>query len=129
MSSVHQRIRDELVALGYPSELVEGETSAGPQKVVVFEYPVRSGRFKGRTYTMGISTQCEAVGYPEVPPHWLFISPPITDTRDGPNHGLNSFAGQEWVALSRPPGTFWDKLARKTMKAYMEHVSRVWRNI
>jgi len=78
---------------------------------------------------MGISTQCEALGYPELPPHWLFISPPITDTRDGLNHGLNSFGGNEWVALSRPPGPFWDKLHRKNMKAYMEHIARVWKHI
>lgn len=63
MSSIQQRIRDEFIALGYPSELVEGdETSAGPRKVVVFGYPARSRRLKGRKYTMGISTQCEAEG-------------------------------------------------------------------
>lgn len=125
----HQRIRDELAALGYSAEVVEGETSGGPQKVVVFTYPVRNGRFRGKTFKMGISTQCEALGYPELPPHWLFISPPFTDTRDGGNHGLNSFAGEDWVALSRPPGPFWDKLPHKCMKAYMEHVSRVWKYI
>lgn len=125
----HQRIRDELVALGYPADVVEGDTSGGPQKVVVFTYPVRTGRFRGNTFKMGISTQCEGLGYPELPPHWLFISPPITDTRDGGNHGLNSFGGENWVALSRPPGPFWDKLPHKCMKAYMEHVSRVWKYI
>lgn len=129
MSSIHQQIRDELLDLGYPSEVVEGDTSAGSQKIVVFKYIVRSGRFKGDEYTMGISTQCEAVGYPEVPPHWIFISPPIKDTRDGGNHGLNNFGGRNWVALSRPPGSFWDKLHKKSMKGYMEHVSRVWKHI
>ena len=131
MSDTHKQIQDELIALGYPSEVIEGETSGGPQKVVVFEYAVRSGRFKGENRTMGISTQCEAVGYPEVPPHWLFIHPPITDTRDGNNHGVNTFGGMDWVALSRPPGAFWDKLRteKKNMKGYMEHVSRVWKYI
>lgn len=125
----HQRIRDELVALGYPAEVVEGHTPGGPQKVVVFTYLVRTGRFRGKTYKMGVSTQCEALGYPELPPHWIFISPPITNTQDGGNHGLNSFGGESWVALSRPPGPFWDKLPHKCMRAYMEHVSRVWKNI
>lgn len=129
MSGVHRRIREELIALGYQPEVVEGDTSAGPQKIVVFQYRVRSGRFRGETYLMGISTQCEAAGYPELPPHWVFISPPITDTRDGNNHGLNTFGGRDWVALSRPPGAFWDRLANKSMQAYMEHISRVWKQI
>lgn len=129
VSNVHERIREELEALGYPSRVVTGDTSGGPQTVVVFEYPVLTGRFKGTTCMMGISTQCEAVGYPEIPPHWIFISPPITDTRDGTNHGLNRFGGMDWVALSRPPGAFWDKLGSKNMKGYMEHVARVWKNI
>ena len=129
MAHVHERIREELEALGYPSRVVTGDTSGGLQTVVVFQYRVPTGRFKGSRCMMGISTQCEAVGYPEIPPHWLFISPPITDTRDGTNHGLNKFGGMDWVALSRPPGAFWDKLGTKNMKGYMEHVARVWKHI
>ena len=127
--SVDQRIRQELEDLGYKPEVVEGDTAGGYQKIVIFDYHVPVGRFRGKNCRVGISTQCEAVGYPEVPPHWIFISPPITDIRDGASHGLNSFGGREWVALSRPPGTFWDRASKKGMHAYLEHLNKVWRQI
>ena len=127
--SVDLRITDELKELGYQPKTIEGETAGGMQKVVIFPYRIPVGRFKGETRNVGISTQCEAVGYPETPPHWIFINPPITDTRDGTNHGINSFAGKDWVALSRPPGAFWDRVQHKGMKAYLEHLSRVWARI
>lgn len=129
MGGIDERIRKELADLGYVPDVVEGDTVGGPQRVVTFEYPVRTGRFKGKTYTVGISTQCEAVGYPEVPPHWIFVSPPISDTRDGANHGKDTFGGREWIALSRPPGAFWDRVTEKGMKAYMEHVAKIWKQI
>ena len=127
--SVDHQIARELMALGYRPQIVEGDTAGGRQKVVIFPYPIRVGRFKVEIRTVGISTQCEAVGYPEIPPHWIFISPPITDTQDGPSHGVNSFAGREWIALSRPPGAFWDKVRHKGMRAYLEHLSKVWTQI
>ena len=129
MSEVDQRIKKELEALGYTPNVVEGETVGGRQRVVTFDYDVPTGRFKGHTYLVGISTQCEAVGYPEVPPHWIFVSPPIIDTRDGGNHGINTFAGKQWVAMSRPPGAFWDRIRNKGMRAYMEHLARVWKQV
>ena len=129
MGEVDQRIKKELEALGYAPSIVEGETVAGRQRVVTFEYGVPTGRFKGRTYMVGISTQCEAVGYPEVPPHWIFVSPPIIDTRDGTNHGISTLNGRQWVAMSRPPGAFWDRIGAKGMKAYMEHLAKVWKHI
>lgn len=127
--SVDGKIVAELQALGYTPEVVEGETVAGNQRVVTFNYAIPVGRFRGETRTVGVSTQCEAVGYPETPPHWIFISPPITDTRDGANHGVGNFGGRDWVALSRPPGAFWDRAEHKEMSTYMEHLLRVWKQI
>ena len=127
--SVDHQIARELTALGYRPQVVEGDTVGGRQRVVIFPYRIHVGRFKGETRTVGISTQCEAVGYPEIPPHWIFINPPITDTRDGPIHGVDNFAGRDWVALSRPPGAFWDKVRHKGMRAYLEHLSKVWTQI
>lgn len=129
MNGIDDRIKKELQELGFEPGVVEGPTPSGTQRIVTFDYPVPTGRFKGRTYAVGISTQCEAVGYPEVPPHWIFVSPPLPETKDGPNHGLYSLGGRQWVALSRPPGAFWDRIAKKDMKAYMEHVTKVWKNI
>ena len=133
--SVDLRIADELKTLGYRPQIVEGDTPNGRQKVVTFPYRIHTGRFKGKTRTVGVSTYCEAVGYPEVPPHWVFVSPPIVDTQDGANHGVFEFDGggdsdeAKWVALSRPPGAFWDKAGHKGMKAYLEHLSKVFARI
>ena len=124
-----ERIREELVALGLRPQVEDGETVAGSERVVTFLYKVQTGRFRGREFMVGLSTRCEAVGYPEVPPHWIFISPPIVDTQDGPNHGVTTFADREWVALSRPPGAFWDRVAHKGMKAYMDHLNKVWHRL
>ena len=126
---VDQRIHQELAALGFEPTVVEGETIVGQQRVVAFPYDVPVGRFRGKQYVVGLSTQCEAVGYPEVPPHWIFISPPIEDTHDGANHGITTFGGREWVALSRPPGAFWDRVGDKGMRAYLEHLNKVWHQI
>ena len=73
--NVEQRIHDELVTLGLQPKLVEGETPSGHQCVVIFAYGVPTGRFRGQKLMVGLSTQCEAIGYPEVPPHWIFLSP------------------------------------------------------
>ena len=127
--NVEQRIHDELLALGLQPRLVEGETPGGRQRVVIFPYGVPTGRLRGQRLMVGLSTQCEAVGYPEVPPHWIFLSPPVLDTRDGANHGVAKLDGEEWVALSRPPGVFWDQVRHKGMKAYMEHLNKVLRQI
>lgn len=126
---VDHQICFELAGLGYSPKVVEGDTAAGRQKVVIFPYRVPVGRFRDQERNIGISTQCEAVGYPELPPHWIFIHPPITDTQDGPNHGVFNFDGRDWVALSRPPGVFWDNVKHKGMKAYLEHLSKVWARI
>ena len=129
MSGIHERIKLELEDLGYQAYVEEGDTAGGRQRVVTFAYRVPTGRFKGQTYAVGISTECEAVGYPEVPPHWIFVSPPLQETRDGSNHGINTFGGKEWTALSRPPGQFWDRVRNKGMRAYMDHLARVWKRI
>ena len=128
MSADH-RISDELEGMGYQPQIVDGNTPSGLQKVVIFPYRVQVGRFKGNEINVGISTQCEALGYPEMPPHWILVSPPILDTKDGANHGIYKFAGKDWVALSRPPGAFWDKVQHKGMRAYLEHLSNVWYQI
>ena len=127
--NVEQRIHDELLTLGLQPKLVEGETPGGHQRVVIFPYGVPTGRFRGQKLMVGLSTQCEAVGYPEVPPHWIFLNPPVLDTRDGPNHGVFTLGDREWVALSRPPGAFWDQVRHKGMKAYTEHLNKVLHQI
>ena len=125
MVNVEQRIHDELLALGLQPKFLEGETPGGHQRVVIFSYRAQTGRFRGQKLMVGLSTQCEAVGYPEVPPHWIFLSPPVLETRDGANHGPFTLGDKEWVALSRPPGAFWDQVRHKAMKAYTEHLNKV----
>ena len=129
INRIDEQIKGELEALGYEADIEEGDTACGRQHDVIFEYRVPTGRFKGKRFAVGVSTQCEAVGYPETPPHWIFVSPPLPETRDGPNHGINTFGRKNWTALSRPPGRFWDRLPNKGMRAYMDHLARVWKRI
>ena len=126
---VDHQISDELEGMGYQPQIVVGDTPNGRKKVATFPYRVQVGRFKGMERNVGISTQCEALGYPELPPHWILANPPILDTKNGANHGIYKFAGKEWVALSRPPGAFWDRIQQKGMRAYLEHLSNVWYQI
>lgn len=129
MNGSDEQIKSELEDLGYAAAIEECDTAGGRQRVVTFVYRVPTGRFKGKSFTVGVSTQCEAVGYPETPPHWIFVNPPLSETRDGPNHGVNTFGNKNWTALSRPPGQFWDRLQDKGMRAYMDHLARVWKQI
>jgi len=129
LNAIDEQIKSELEGLGYQAHIQEGDTSGGKQHVVTFEYRVPTGRFRGETFLVGISTRCEAVGYPETPPHWIFVSPPLEETRDGSNHGINTIGTKSWTALSRPPGKFWDRVRNKGMRAYMDHLARVWKRI
>ena len=68
--------------------------------------------------------------YPEIPPHWIHVSPPITDGRKGAISFYGGPNGSQWVAMSRPPGQMWDRLPTKHMIHYVnEHIRRFWNAI
>lgn len=68
--------------------------------------------------------------YPEYPPHWIHVSPPIDDGMGGAVHRYQDEEGRDWIALSRPPTDLWDLLPTKSMYAFMnEHVRRFWARV
>ena len=125
MSDNIDRIKKELESLNYKICL-----SDSPQgKVVSFTYTVEAGSYKGERVKLGISMQGQE-HYPEYPPHWIHVSPPIDDGKGGVVEKYSDDSGEEWVAMSRPPGEVWDQLPTKHMLGYLnEHLRRFWNNI
>ena len=68
--------------------------------VVAFKYVIESGSHKGEPVTVGVSLQED--GYPEYPPHWIHISPPLSDGKGGSVQRYE-VESREWLAMSRPP--------------------------
>ena len=64
MSDVAGRIKQELEGLGYSPEI---EIHSQYSSVVIIDYEVKNGRFKGKIFKLGISCQ-GAEAYPEHPP-------------------------------------------------------------
>ena len=104
--------------------------SNSPQgEVVSFLYTVETGSYEGKHFALGISMQGNEP-YPEYPPHWIHLRPPIDDGKGGGVAKYSDANGREWVALSRPPGDIWDQLPTKHMHAYInEHLRRFWNGI
>ena len=120
MSDSINKVDVELTSLGY--ETLRIESPKGP--MVSFPYKVETGTHKGKNFQLGISFQGNEQ-YPEYPPHWIHITPPLHDGKGGyENYEMN---GTKWVAMSRPPGEMWDRLPTKSMSTYMtEHLRRFW---
>ena len=116
------RIRAELQSLGYRTDMQD--SPQGP--AVIFDYKVELGRYKDKIFTLGISMQGHEP-YPEYPPHWIHIYPPVNDDRGGSVSVYHDGNGREWVAMSRPPGPLWDELPTKNMDVYLrEHLRGLW---
>ena len=123
MSESILKVRAELISLGY--ELFEFDWQNG--RVVAFQYTIEAGSNTGTSVLVGLSFQEE--GYPEYPPHWVHVSPPIADHHGG-GHAYHTDDGREWLAMSRAPGTAWDRLLQKDMGSYIaEHLRRIWREV
>ena len=124
MSDSIGRIQGELEALGYKTSVFDS-----PQGMTVsFPYTVEVGSYKGQRVTLGISLHGNEQ-YPEYPPHWIHVTPPIDDGQGGAvaRYKVNDC---EWLTMSRPPGEMWDQLPTKHMSAYLhEHLRRFWNNI
>ena len=77
---------------------------------------------------VGVSFQEE--GYPEYPPHWIHVSPPLDDQKGGVVENHTDSQGRMWLAMSRPPGDLWDRLPTKHMSSFIsEHLRRIWKDI
>ena len=124
MSTSITRVQAELIDLGYKTE----SFNSSQGQVVAFNYTIETGSHKGENVTVGVSFQEE--GYPEYPPHWIHVTPPISDERGGSVLYYDDAHGRSWIAMSRPPGPIWDRLPTKTMRVYIdEHLRRIWADI
>ena len=120
-----EKVRGELEVLGYKP--FEFDWQKG--RVVAFEYTIEAGSKTGTAVLVGMSFQEE--GYPEYPPHWVHVSPPIPDHHGG-GVEYSTPEGREWLAMSRAPGKLWDQLSQQDqdMEAYIsEHLRRLWRHV
>lgn len=123
MSDSTERVKTELRSLGYPATVTDGPRGL----VVVFHYTIEAGSRRGEKINVGVSFQEE--GYPEYPPHWVHVTPPIHDGKGGVVEKYHDVQGREWLAMSQPPGDLWDKLPTKHMKTYIsEHLRRIWKD-
>ena len=123
MSSSIDRVQEELESLGFIAHQYDGPHG----KVVAFPYTVEVGTHKGDEVLVGVSFQEE--GYPEYPPHWIHVSPPLDDGRGGSTNTYDG-DGHSWLAMSRPPGALWDRLPTKHMQSFItEHLRRIWMDV
>ena len=123
MSASIDQVRSELESLGYKP--FEFDWQRG--RVVAFQYTIQAGSHSGTAVFVGISFQEE--GYPEYPPHWIHVSPPIPDHHGG-GVQYSTQDGKNWLAMSRAPGKLWDQLAKQDMEAFTnEHLRRIWRHV
>ena len=120
-----ERISSELEALGFPTEI----TDSPKGKVVSFAYEVDVGSHRGTTVRVGLSMQGKEP-YPEYPPHWVHLSPPIDDGRGGVVEQYTDERGESWAVMSRPPGQLWDRLLTKHISGYIsDHLRRFWNDL
>ena len=95
--------------------------------MVSFGYEIEAGSRRGEQVMVGVSFQEE--GYPEYPPHWVHVTPPVYDGKHGVVQKYHDSNGREWLAMSRPPGDLWDRLPTKHMATYIsEHLRRIWKD-
>lgn len=117
------KMQAELEAAGYQTQ-----TFQSPQGLtVIFDYELECGNHVGETIKVGISGPDGS--YPEYPPHWVHVSPPISDGKST-HAAYQGPDGQTWLPMSRPPNDFWDKLKTKNMETYIqEHLRRLWKDV
>ena len=122
-----EQVCRELRELGYEPTLVSpGGFGAGG--LVVVDYEVITGRYKGRTFKVSIGFQEDA--YPEYPPHFVGVAN-LADPRI-PVHSSHRRGNDTWSMFSVPPSDYWDNLSssEKNMKTYVRrHLARFWSQV
>ena len=130
MSTNADKIKFQLESLGYQVSTSNGPARPGKPMVelITFAYEIETGSLKGQLVTIGIYPQDG--NFPEHPPHWVHVTPPIDDGRGGVTGRYQDSRGREWLIMSRPPEGIWDELPEKHMSYYIsEHLRRIWSTI
>jgi len=125
MASNADKIQRELEGTGLAPFRFRAPTG---QEVIAFDYTIETGTHQGETVRVGVSDPDGE--YPEYPPHWLHVSPPLNDNKGGAVQTYQTSDGRQWLAMSRPPGDIWDRLPTKHMSMYVqEHLRRIWKDV
>jgi hypothetical protein len=125
MTSNADKIQRELEGTGLATTRFQAPTG---KEVIAFDYTIETGSHKGANVRVGVSDPDGK--YPEYPPHWLHVSPPIDDGKGGAVERYETADGRQWLAMSRPPADIWDRLKTKHMSTYIrEHLPRVWKDV
>lgn len=122
-----EKVARELRELGFIPEIRRLDGFGGGE-VIVIDYPVRIGRYKGSTFRIGIGFQEDS--YPEYPPHFVLVAALPSSTL--PVHSVHHYDNADWSAFSVPPSDFWDTLpsSEKSMKTYLNrHLARFWSQV
>ena len=139
MSRNSERMAAELHELGYRTDPFTAPQEQGGADGVRFEYRIEDGSRNGDTVTLAVAVHEKEGKWPEVAPHWLYVSPPdevlAEQVKGAKQPGVVAkyeFAnGQAWMAISAPPSDFWDQIDApdaKNMSAYLaKHIRRIWR--
>ena len=138
MSRNSECMAAEVVALGYQPSPFTAPQQQGSADGVQFEYRVQDGSHAGELVTLAVAVHESEGEWPEVAPHWVYISPPDDVLAEqvkgsqspGAVENYECANGQVWMAISAPPSDFWDKIDTpngKNMKIYLDrHIRRIW---
>ena len=138
MSNNSERITAELTALGYHTSPFAAPEQQGGADGVRFPYRIEDGSRAGETVTLALAMHQNEGEWPEVAPHWLYLSPPdpvleelVKGSRSpGAIQTFQCADGLDWMAISAPPSDFWDQIDTangKNMKTYLDrHIRRIW---
>ena len=138
MSSNSERIATELAELRYRTSPFTAPQQQGGADGVRFQYRIEDGSRAGETVILAVAMHQNEGEWPEVAPHWLYLSPPDPVLAELVKGSRSSGAiqifqcadGHDWMAISAPPSDFWDQIDTpngKNMEAYLNmHIRRIW---
>ena len=138
MSKNSGRMAAELVGLGYRPIPFMAPQEQGGAEGVRFEYQIADGSRDGDTVTLAMAVHESEGEWPEVAPHWVYVSPPddvLAELVKGsqPPGAVRNYDfedGRAWMAISAPPSDVWDHIDTpdgKNMWSYLErHIRRIW---
>ena len=128
----------ELVELGYRPRPFTAPQEQGGADGVMFEYRIEDGSRENDTVTLAMAVHENEGEWPEVAPHWVYLSPPDEvlgeQVKGARSPGVVDYFeyenGQAWMVISAPPSDFWDQIdtqAGKNMEGYLNsHIRRIW---
>ena len=138
MSDNCERIAAALAELSYRTSPFTAPQQQGGADGVRFQYRIEDGSRAGENVTLALAMHQNEGAWPEVAPHWLYLSPPdpvlaelIKGSRSpGAIQIFQCADGHDWMAISAPPSDFWDQIDTpngKNMQAYLDrHIRRIW---